>query len=355
MKYSLNIGITYALMAAGLFGASTPLAKTLIEQTPPILLAGFLYLGSGLGLTTIIIGRSLFTSTKNRSDYLKRNDIPWFGGAVLFGGIIAPALLMIGLINTPASTTSLLLNLEGVLTALLAWFVFRENFDRRIAFGMVSIVLGSILLSWQQLPESGGLLGIGAISAACLCWAIDNNLTRKVSGSDPFQIAGIKGLVSGVVNLILAFCVGANISGLFTILSALFIGFLGYGLSLVLFVLALRHLGTARTGAYFSFAPFVGASFSLIIFQQTPELIFILGAIFMIVGLWLHLTENHEHIHTHTPLTHNHAHVHDEHHQHTHDFPWHSDQPHSHEHHHEILTHKHKHFPDIHHQHEHRD
>jgi len=327
----------------------------LIAHSNPVMLAGLLYLGSGAGLLVVMTGRLLLQRTEAQSAYLTQPDVPWFGGAVFFGGVLGPSLLMYGLIHTPGSTAALLLNLEGVFTALLAWFVFREHFDRRILLGMVCIVLGSLLLSWDQAPASGGLLGISAIAMACLCWAIDNNLTRKVSASDPFQIACIKGLVAGTVNIGLAFVVGARFPEVGTYLPALAIGFLGYGLSLVLFVLALRHLGTARTGAYFSFSPIVGATLAVLVLQEAPGMLFILGFIAMSAGLWLHFTERHAHTHTHPPLTHNHSHHHDEHHQHEHNFAWNGAEPHTHEHFHRLLTHRHAHFPDIHHQHQHDD
>jgi len=343
----------YALLAAALFGASTPFAKLLIEHSHPVLLAGLLYLGSGVGLVILMGIRHLRGDSTTRHAYLSREDLPWFAGAVLSGGVVGPALLMFGLLYTPGSSAALLLNLEGVFTALLAWFVFRENFDRRIFWGMVSIVAGSILLSWDQFPEPGGAWGALAIVGACLCWGIDNNLTRKVSASDALQIASIKGLVAGGFNIALALMVGAALPAPADALSATAAGFFGYGVSLVLFVLALRHLGTARTGAYFSSAPFVGATLSLLILQETPNALFIAGFAAMALGLWLHLTEKHDHTHTHEPMTHTHSHVHDEHHQHTHDFPWDGTEPHVHEHCHPALTHKHPHYPDIHHRHGH--
>ncbi|MEE2730622.1 MAG: DMT family transporter [Pseudomonadota bacterium] len=350
----MKTGIAYALLAAALFGVSTPLAKVLVGSTHPLMLAGLLYLGSGIGLAIVMVGRkSVQSGAAGNPESLTVKDLPWFSGAVVAGGIIGPALLMYGLTSTPGSSASLLLNLEGVLTALLAWFVFRENFDRRIFWGMLCIVAGSLLLSWEQVPESGGALGICAIVGACLCWALDNNLTRKVSASDPYQIAGIKGLVAGVVNISLGLMVGAQLPSVETLAPAMIVGFLGYGLSLVLFVLALRHLGTARTGAYFSSAPFVGATLSLMILGETPGLLFLLGFAAMAMGLWLHLTEQHAHTHTHEPMTHAHSHVHDEHHRHAHEFEWDGTEPHSHEHHHPKITHKHPHFPDIHHRHEH--
>lgn len=343
----------YALLAAMLFGASTPFAKLLIDQAHPLMLAGMLYLGSGIGLSILMGIRHFRGSTDNKAAYLKGPDIPWFAGAVFFGGVVGPALLMMGLLNTPGSSAALLLNLEGVFTALLAWFVFRENFDRRIFLGMISIVAGSALLSWEQIPEPGGVWGVLAIVGACLCWGIDNNLTRKVSASDALQIASIKGLVAGSFNVALALATGASWPAPTGLFSAALVGFLGYGVSLVLFVLALRYLGTARTGAYFSSAPFVGATIGLLLLQEAPNLLFIASFAAMALGLWLHLTEKHEHTHMHEPMTHTHLHTHDEHHQHPHDFPWDGAEPHTHEHAHPLMMHKHPHYPDIHHRHEH--
>jgi drug/metabolite transporter (DMT)-like permease len=240
-----------------------------------------------------------------------------------------------------------------VLTSLLAWFVFKENFDRRIFLGMVLIVIGGIVLSWEQRPEFGVPWGSIAIVGACLCWAIDNNLTRKISASDAVQIAGIKGMVAGAVNLTIALVAGMQLPALASALLAGAVGFCGYGLSLVFFVLALRNLGTARTGAYFSIAPFVGAAISLVMLGDAPGAGFWIAGTLMAAGIWLHLTEKHEHSHTHEPMSHAHKHVHDEHHQHQHDFPWDGKEPHVHPHEHLPITHSHPHVPDIHHRHEH--
>lgn len=350
----MHKGVIYALLAAVLFGASTPFAKALIGQAAPVMLAGLLYLGSGFGLLIWYTLRALAArSQQPTSARLTQQDLPWLGGAILTGGIAGPVLLMFGLTLTPASSASLLLNMEGVLTALLAWFVFKENFDRRIFLGMVLIVAAGVLLSWQQRPALGVPWGSLAIVAACLCWAIDNNLTRKVSASDAVQIAGIKGLVAGSVNLSIALALGLPWPETSTALIAGVVGFSGYGLSLVLFVLALRHLGTARTGAYFSVAPFAGAAIALVMLGETPEPVFWLAAALMGAGIWLHLTETHAHAHSHVLISHAHGHSHDAHHQHSHDFPWDGKKPHSHPHQHEPLTHSHPHFPDIHHRHRH--
>ncbi len=350
----MHKGVIYALLAAALFGASTPFAKALIGQAAPVMLAGLLYLGSGLGLLIWYTLRALATRGQQPTNArLTRQDLPWLGGAILTGGIAGPVLLMFGLTLTPASSASLLLNMEGVLTALLAWFVFKENFDRRIFLGMVLIVAAGVLLSWQQRPALGVPWGALAIVAACLCWAIDNNLTRKVSASDAVQIAEIKGLVAGSVNLSIALALGSPWPEASTALIAGVVGFSGYGLSLVLFVLALRHLGTARTGAYFSVAPFAGAAIALVMLGETPDPVFWVAAALMGAGIWLHLTETHAHAHTHVLMSHAHGHSHDAHHQHSHDFPWDGKEPHSHPHQHEPLTHSHPHFPDIHHRHRH--
>lgn len=348
-------GILFALLAATLFGASTPFAKVLIGQVEPLLLAGLLYLGSGVGLLTWLGLRALKQPPTQAGTSIAAGDLPWLAGAILAGGIIGPALLLTGLRMLPSSSTSLLLNMEGVLTALLAWFVFRESFDRRIFVGMMLIVAAGILLSWEGRGTASGFSWAAlSVIAACLCWAIDNNLTRKISASDAVRIAAIKGLVAGVVNLSLAmFWLGARLPHVDAVAAAALVGFGGYGVSLVLFVLALRHLGAARTGAYFSLAPFVGAAISLPLLGEHPAPLFWIAAALMALGIWLHLTEKHVHEHTHERMVHMHPHYHDAHHRHTHDFAWDDKEPHVHPHGHEPLTHAHPHFPDIHHRHRH--
>ncbi|HZD85347.1 MAG TPA: EamA family transporter [Gemmatimonadaceae bacterium] len=348
-------GIGLALAAAVLFGASAPFAKLLLSDAAPQLLAGLLYLGSGLGLGLVWL-RGRYSAEAARETPLTRRNIPWLVGAIVFGGVFGPLLLMIGLTGTPASSASLLLNLEGVFTALLAWFVFRENFDRRIALGMLSIVAGGLALSWGGRLSWGGLAGPVAVTGACFCWGIDNNLTQKVSAGDPVQIAMLKGLAAGSVNTAIAFLLGASLPAAPRVAAALALGFFSYGVSLVFFVLALRHLGTARTGAYFSTAPFVGAVLSLAIFRERPTPLFIAAGALMALGVWLHLTERHEHAHEHVASDHDHAHVHDGHHQHAHsadDPPMTDPVPHTHRHRHAPMVHSHPHYPDIHHRHAH--
>ncbi len=344
-------GVAFSLIAAALFGASTPFAKLLLgEGVGPVLLAGLLYLGSGCGLSLWWLVRARLGTSEAS---LARADLPWLAGAVASGGVAGPVLLMFGLAATPASTASLLLNLEGVFTALLAWFVFRENFDRRIALGMVVIAAGGVVLSWSGRPETGVPWGPLAVIGACLCWALDNNLTRKVSSADPVQIAATKGAVAGAVTTGIAFAAGAKVPEVPVLLGAAAVGFIGYGISLACFVLALRHLGTARTGAYFSTAPFVGAAVSLLVFREGVSWSLVAAGALMGLGVYLHLTERHDHEHDHEELVHEHAHAHDEHHQHAHgpDDP--PGEPHTHPHRHAPMRHSHPHYPDLHHRHEH--
>lgn len=342
-------GILLALGAAVLFGASTPLAKLALSSASPLLVAGLLYLSSGIGLFAVRAIR--FRQTTETP--LSRADFPWLAGAILAGGVVGPALFMLGLMNTSASAASLLLNLEAVATAAIAWIAFRENVDRRVGAGFALITLGAVFLS---LPRTGELaLSSGAllIAAACFCWGVDNNLTRKISGSDPSQIAMWKGLVAGAVNIGLALTIGAKLPPLNTILAVAAIGLLGYGVSLVLFVRALRHLGTARTAAYFSTAPFVGTALAFAMGQGQLDWAYIAAGILMSIGVWLHVTERHEHLHIHEPLEHEHLHYHDEHHRHEHSSSDPPGEPHAHRHRHARLKHAHPHYPDIHHRHEH--
>lgn len=341
----------YALTAALLFGASTPFAKLLLQDTAPITLAGLLYAGSGVGLTLWIAVRAIVRPRARADGPWRAGGLIWLAGAILAGGLLGPVLLLNGLRQMSAASASLLLNLEGVFTVLIAWFVFRENFDRRIALGMLAIVLGGALLAWPARVSVGA--GAAWIAAACACWAIDNNLTRKVSIGDPVLVAALKGLAAGAVDLGIAVHLGLALPQNARIAAAGLLGFAGYGVSLTLFVLALRHLGAARTSAYFSTAPFIGAAVALVVFRRLPEPALVIAALLMGAGVWLHLTEMHVHTHSHPRLRHTHGHHHDEHHQHEHDFEWDGREPHVHEHTHEPLRHHHPHVPDIHHRHEH--
>jgi drug/metabolite transporter (DMT)-like permease len=282
---------------------------------------------------------------------MSRSDRGWLAGAILLGGILGPLLLMQGLARTPASVAALLLNAEAVLTALLAWIAFRENVDRRIAAGMLAIVAGALVLSWSGPAGIKELDGPLSILGACLCWAIDNNLTRKVALADPLQIARWKGLVAGLVNTGLALAAGAVLPAIGPLGAAGLLGFFGYGISLVLFVLALRDLGTARAGAYFSAAPFVGALLAIAFLGEPLTVRLGIAGVLMGLGVWLHLTEHHDHQHAHPGIEHGHSHDHDAHHDHDHGDT--ITEPHDHWHRHAPVTHRHPHYPDSHHRHPH--
>lgn len=345
-------GVLLAMLSAMLFGASTPLAKAVLGiGVSPWLLASLLYLGSGIGLA-IVHGASRIFGHAAAEAPLVRSDLPWLALVILCGGAVAPVLLMAGLVTTPASTASLMLNLEGLATLAIAWLVFHENVDRRLLVGAAAILGGAVLLSWRG-GLSGGGLGTLAIAGACLAWGIDNNLTRKLSSADPVQITMLKGLAAGAVNLLLAFLQGASLPSLSVLGGAALVGFFGYGVSLVMFVLALRHLGTARSGAYFSTAPFIGALLAVAMFGEPVTVPLVAAGMLMAIGLWLHLTESHVHEHAHEAFEHEHRHVHDTHHQHDHAHGIPPDGPHSHWHRHAPMVHRHAHYPDLHHRHPH--
>jgi drug/metabolite transporter (DMT)-like permease len=344
-------GILLALASAVLFGASTPFAKLLLGSVDPWLMAGLLYVGAGLGLAIFHVLRGALHLPVVEAP-LRRPDVPWLAAVILSGGVAGPLLLMLGLARANAAVASLLLNLEGLATMGIAWVVFRENFDRRLLLGAFAILAGAALLSWRGTAsfEWSGML----IAGACLCWGIDNNLTRQLSSSDPVQIAMLKGLVAGAVNLTLALLNGAVLPSSGLIAAAGSLGFLGYGVSLVLFVLGLRHLGTARTGAYFSLAPFVGAALAVALLGEPLTVRLVVAGGLMGLDLWLHLAEQHEHEHLHDSMGHEHRHRHDAHHQHEHAPVDASGEPHTHWHQHVTLVHKHPHYPDLHHRHGHR-
>lgn len=344
-------GAALGIASAALFGASTPLAKLLLGEMDPWLLAGLLYLGSGIGLALVHLGRRSLGIEPPEAP-LRRADLPWLAAVVLTGGIIGPLLSMLGLSVTPASSAALLLNVEGLATMGIAWVVFREHTDRRMVFGALLILFGAVLLSWQGSAEGVGW-GAVAIVGACVAWGVDNNLTRKLSAADPVQIAMVKGLTAGAVNLTLALWHGAAQPPVGPLLGGAMVGFFGYGVSLVMFVLALRHLGSARTGAYFSTAPFIGALLALALFSEPVTARLVAAAVLMGAGLWIHLAEHHEHEHVHGEMEHEHSHVHDEHHRHQHGSGDPLGEPHVHVHRHVRMVHRHPHYPDLHHRHTH--
>jgi drug/metabolite transporter (DMT)-like permease len=339
-----------ALAAALLFGAGTPLAKSLLGEASPWLLAALLYLGSGLGLALV---RAAHRAPRA---HLPPGEAKWLAAAVACGGVIGPVLLMFGLAGMPASSASLLLNAEAVFTALIAWIVFRENVDARIFAGFFCIALGAVLISWPGTLEWAGWRPSLAVLGACLAWGVDNNLTRKVSLADASWLAMVKGLAAGATNLVLALAIGADWPPVPTVIAAAIVGFASYGASLVLFVIGLRGLGSARTGAYFSVAPFFGAIVAIAWLGEPLTPLLLAAGVLMAIGVALHLSERHEHAHTHEAMSHSHEHVHgegDEHHDHGHDEPVVPGTRHTHAHEHRPMVHSHPHFPDAHHRHQH--
>ncbi len=339
-----------ALVAALFFGCIAPGSKFLSPNLPPQSMAGLLYFFAGVGLLAVLIKQNL-----NSFSRVQRKDYKWFLLATVFGGILGPAFLTYGISRISGSTASLLLNLEAVLTSLIAWFIFKEHFEKKIVYGMILIVLGCLTLSLNSGASAGTdtWLGFVLISLACLSWGIDNNVTRNISHLDPVLIASFKGLIAGSANLFLGYLIGEKLSWNIQILQVGVLGFLGIGISLVAFIVSLGSIGTARTGAIFSTAPFIGSLLSIVFLNESLSVPFVIALLLMAGGIWFHLSEDHEHEHTHTELIHSHEHIHDDHHQHEHLQHDPVGEPHNHRHTHTQLTHKHSHFPDIHHQHEH--
>jgi drug/metabolite transporter (DMT)-like permease len=339
-----------ALAAAALFGASTPFAKLLLGEISPVVLAGLLYLGSGLGLALPWLAQG--RSEHPREAPLAARDWTWLAGAIVSGGVVAPVLLLWGLAGSGAAETSLLLNFEGVITSLVAAVLFREAVGARVWLAALVMLAGGFVLAYDPTAPIAFSLQSLAVVGACFCWALDNNLTRKVAGADPVVTAMAKGLTAGSFNLALGLALGGTFPAFGAAVGALTLGLFAYGVSLVLFIYALRHLGAARTGAHFSTAPFIGAALAVPLLGEPVTAGLVVAASLMVIATWLVLTEQHAHEHIHERLVHTHRHVRDEHHQHTHrgdEGP----EPHAHEHVHEPMRHAHPHVPDLHHRHRH--
>ena len=343
-----------ALFAAVLFGASAPLSKLLLGEVQPVPLAAFLYLGSGSGAFLMLLIQHFRNRGQKVEAHLSRGDLPWLGGALLAGGIGAPIILLLGLERTPASTASLLLNFEGVATTLIAVSFFKESIDRRIAWAIGLVTLASILLTWTG-GNWGFSLGALGIVGACFLWGLDNNFTRHISAKNPLIIVGIKGLGAGTFSLVLCLIIKQPIPAWNILLLAMLLGSISYGISIQLFIVAMRSLGAVRTSTLFGIAPFVGVILSLVLLREKPQTLFWAALSVMLAGAWLMLTENHAHHHIHLPMEHNHRHSHpDEHHTHggQDDIPL-VNGSHTHEHRHDPLEHEHAHDPDLHHRHKH--
>lgn len=340
-----------AVLAAALFGASAPVAKLFLSEVEPIPMASFLYLGSGAGLLLL---RGLFrlgTGYSNSEAKITKTDFKWLLGALLAGGVAAPIVLMFSLRGTPAATASLLLNFEVVATTLIAALVFREAIGKRIWLAVAAITIASVLLSWNASGEWGISIAAVGVLGACVLWGVDNNFTRNISAKDPLAIATIKGIGAGSFSLVLALLLHDSFPDFKIMFGAMLLGFFSYGLSIVLFILAMRNLGAARAGAFFGTAPFAGVLLSFLLFREVPDILFFASLLIMVTGAALLLSEKHSHWHSHL-MEHEHRHSHnDRHHMHRHA----EDEPpeHSHLHKHEVSESSHPHTPDIHHRHDH--
>jgi drug/metabolite transporter (DMT)-like permease len=345
------------ILSAILFGLSPPLAKLLVKDIHPVALAGFLYLGVFFGLEIYSVGRKMITHKPGmpsslQAPPLEKKDFPWLAGAILIGGVIAPISLMIGLTKISGFSASLLLNLEGLTTALIAVLIFKEKAGMRLWAALASMTFAGIFLAWDPSLGKFTLAGPLFIFLAMTGWGLDNNFTRNISDKNPVQIAKLKGLFAGLISLGIVLILGIKISLDTKLIFALLIGALCYGLSLVFFIKALKGLGAFRAGAFFSFGPFIGALASLPILREFIKWTMFPATLFMLIGVWLIVSEKHSHAHPHEKLTHAHSHTHhDQHHFHPH--PGKAREPHTHEHTHMELDHIHSHWPDTHHRHDH--
>ncbi|MEN6306460.1 MAG: DMT family transporter [Anaerohalosphaeraceae bacterium] len=350
MGHTKYHAITQAFLASLFFAASAPLAKTLLADIDPVMLAALLYLGCGVGL--LVLKTAMHRIKADAEAHLSGTDMPWLLGAILAGGVVAPIVLLYSLRNTSAATASLLLNFEGVATSVIAAIMFREAIGKRVWIAVILVTIGSIILSWDRSETLRLSIGALGIIAACALWGLDNNLIRHISAKDPVTITIIKGIVAGIVSFGMALLLGNHLPGIRHIGMAVLLGFFAYGLSIVFFISALRHLGAARTSAYFGTAPFIGVLLSLVLLKEVPDASFMFAVPVMVAGAILLLIEKHEHTHIHEEFEHEHGHKHDDEH-HVHDHEMATNGFYSHPHKHCIITHIHPHLPDIHHRHEH--
>lgn len=343
-----------ALLAAFLFGMSAPISKFLLGEITPILLAAFLYLGAGISLLIIMGLQRLGKKSNPTEAQIKKADLPWLAGAILTGGIAAPITLLFSIRGTPAGTASLLLNFEGVSTTLIAALVFKESLSRQALWAILSITFASVLLSTNLNSDWGLSISALGILIACILWGMDNNFTRNISAKDPLAIVTIKGLVAGSFSLVFATVLGDQIPGINIVAGAMLLGCMGYGLSIVLFVYAMRGLGAARTSTLFGTAPLAGVVVSSLLFRETYGISFTIAVPLMLIGTMLLASEAHSHNHVHEKAVHEHRHRHDDiHHVHIHTQEEFQAQSHSHLHSHDHLEHEHPHLPDIQHRHAH--
>ncbi|MGE0350077.1 DMT family transporter [Hydrogenophaga sp.] len=335
-----------ALLAAALFGLSTPLVQRFGTGLGPFSTAALLYIGAAV--VAIVLRRPA-----GREAQLRRTDLPRLLAMAGMGAVVGPVALAWGLQRTSGSSASLMLTLEAVFTAVLAWRWYHETLDRRVATAMLLLLAGgAVLVVEQGLAGRVQLLGLLAVLLATAAWGVDNTLSRGVAERDPGQVVWVKALLGASATTVLAFLWGEPLPGARAALALLAVGASGYGLSLRFYLLAQRAFGAARTGSVFAFAPFIGALGAFALGERGLSALVLVGGALMLAGVWLHLAERHEHLHDHEAQEHEHAHTHDDgHHTHTHD-PMPAG-PHSHAHAHTPLRHAHPHVPDAHHAHRH--
>jgi drug/metabolite transporter (DMT)-like permease len=341
-----------AILSAALFGVSPVLCKMLIGEMSPALLAGLLYLGSGIGLQLLLLYQHR-NFARELGQISLRSRLKLLG-AVISGGVVAPLCLTYGIKYGAASEVTLLLNLETVATTLISWLFFKEYIGPRLWTGKILILIAAAIIVFRMEGTPSLSLSGLLVVFACIFWGVDNNLTRDVEELPATVLAGIKGLGAGVFTTLLALLFTSGRATGLQISGALTIGALSYGLSLVLFVEALRRIGSARTSTFFAVGPFIGTLLSIVMLGERPPAPYWIAAALMLGGVFLLYREKHRHLHTHEAITHHHSHCHDEHHQHDHE-SMEITEPHDHIHTHGPITHIHGHWPDIHHRHGHKE
>jgi drug/metabolite transporter (DMT)-like permease len=336
-------------MAAVCYGISSPVSKLLLGIIQPIFMASLLYLGAGLGMGVVILVNN--AKDKQRTEAkLGRNDLPYIIGMIALD-ILAPILLMSGLVLSSPASVSLLNNFEIVATSAIALIVFKEMVGKRMWLSIILITVATIILSFEDIRDFSFSFGSLLVLGACVSWGFENNCTRMLSLKNPLEIVVLKGLGSGIGSLIIALVAKAYSINIAYIIFALLLGFFAYGLSVYFYILAQRNLGAARTSAYYAAAPFIGVILSFVFFREALTLSFAVALVVMAVGTYLAVSERHIHVHIHKAMEHEHRHNHkDGHHNHQHET---IEGEHSHLHTHEKLEHKHLHTPDLHHDHTH--
>lgn len=282
---SVKIGIFLAILAATLYAVNSPLSKIMLDYMPSTLMAGFLYIGAGIGMAVIALIRKICKPEK-KEQRLTKKELPFTITMILLD-IAAPICLLYGLKSTTAANASLLNNFEIVATAVIAFAVFKEKISLRLWIGIVFVTLSCALLSFEDLSSLQLSFGSLFVLLACVCWGFENNCTRKISSKDPMQIVLLKGIFSGLGSIIIGLCIGERVTVLWSVFAVLGIGLIAYGLSIFFYVYAQRLLGAARTCAYYAITPFIGTALSLAIFREIPQYTYFIALVLMAIGAWL--------------------------------------------------------------------